>query len=33
MEPQKLKIEAATMTAVVDSTALMIDPIDKDRMN
>ena len=31
--PQKLRTEAATTTAVVDCTALMMEPIDKERMN
>ena len=33
MAPQKLKTEAATTTAVVVWTALMMEPIDKDKMN
>ena len=33
MAPQKLRTEAATTTAVVDWTALTIDPIDSERMN
>ena len=31
--PQKLKTDADTMTAVVELTAWIIDPMVKDRMN
>ena len=31
--PQKLKTEAATITAVVVPAALIIEPIDRDKMN
>ncbi len=31
--PQKLRNEAATITATVDPDAAMIDPMDRERMN
>lgn len=33
MAPQKLRTEAATMTAVVELTILMIEPMERDKMN